>query len=108
MAPESLLRMQTHNFSVLNQTQQVFVYEESIEQVNAEKNGTLKLLRILPEGSLVTAKELHTLRKEFLMRVFTFYILRYQAGQEEDNSQRMTSEKEGESFPVQQNPDNES
>ena len=76
--------MRNHDLTVLNQTTQVFVYEEPGETVNACENGTLNLLKILSEGNVVTARELHLLRKEFIQRVFTYYIVKLGAGTEED------------------------
>ena len=55
---------------------QVFVYEEPAETVNSAENGTLNLLKTLPEGGLVYSKDLHNIRKEFIQRVFTFYIVK--------------------------------
>lgn len=44
---------------------------------NGGKNGTLNLLRkMLPEGKALTSRDLHSLRREFMQKVFTFYILR--------------------------------
>jgi len=45
---------------------QVFVYEECSDVVNAEKNGTMNLLKSMPEGTLVNSRDLHLLRKEFI------------------------------------------
>ena len=47
--------MGAHTASVVNQTLQVFVYEESADPINAGNNGTLKLIRSLPEGELVSS-----------------------------------------------------
>ena len=71
-----MTQMKAHDQTVLNQMSQVFVYEESTETVNSAENGTLNLLKTLPEGALVYAKDLHSIRKEFIQRVFTFYIVR--------------------------------
>ena len=65
------------------------MYEEPGETVNACENGTLNLLKILPEGNVVTARELHLLRKEFIQRVFTYYIVKLGAGTEEDQNQQV-------------------
>lgn len=58
--------MRPHDTSVLTQMMQVFVYEESDDPVNAGNNGTLKLIKSIPEGNYVTANDLHHLRKEFV------------------------------------------
>ena len=54
---------------------QVFVYEEMDDAKNRDENGTLKLLENLPEESPPTLSEMHAIRKEFIKKVFTFYIL---------------------------------
>ena len=68
----------------MNQVGQVFVFEESFDAVNSEKNGTLSLLKKLDDGVPVSGQDLNMLRKEFLKRLFTFYIVKLGAGQEED------------------------
>ena len=65
---------------------QVFVYEECLDVVNAERNGTMNLLKSMPEGTLVNSRDLHLLRKEFIKRIFTFYIVRLDAGIDEDQN----------------------
>ena len=63
--------------TVLNQMQQVFVYDEPTETaVNSAENGTLNLLKTLPEGQIIYSRDLHCIRREFVQRVFTFYIIR--------------------------------
>ena len=57
--PHDLLKMRRHQANVMNQIGQVFVYEETFDAVNCEKNGTLSLLKKLPEGSPVSAQDLH-------------------------------------------------
>ena len=51
IAPEDLGKMNSLNFTMLNQAQQVFVFEELDlqfhEKENQGKNGTLKLLQKL-------------------------------------------------------------
>ncbi len=42
------MRNSACKFTMLNQSQQVFVYEESMNLVNLEKNGTLNLLKAMP------------------------------------------------------------
>ena len=42
--------MKSHHLTVLNQMQQVFVYDEPEDTVNSTENGTLNLLKILNEG----------------------------------------------------------
>ena len=68
----------------MNQVGQVFVFEESFDAVNSEKNGTLSLLKKLEEGTPVSGQDLNSLRKEFLKRLFTFYIVKLGAGHEDD------------------------
>jgi len=65
---------------------QIFVYEETADPINAAKNGTMNLLRTLPEGTIVTNSDLHNIRREFVQRVFTFYIARHGAGFEDEQS----------------------
>ena len=60
-SPEAKLRI--HDLTVLNQMTQVFVYEERADDVNATRNGTLNLIRTLPEGAIVTAADLNNIRK---------------------------------------------
>ena len=66
VSPEALAKMRTRDLSVLNQMVQVFVYEEDKNDVNSAQNGTMNLLKSMPEGNLVSARDLHILRKEFL------------------------------------------
>ena len=43
-------QMKSHHMTVINQMQQVFVYDEPTDTVNSAENGTLNLLKTLPEG----------------------------------------------------------
>ena len=82
--------MRSHEVTVLNQMQQVFVYEIPEENFNRqslgtiEENGTFNLLKSLPEGSIATAKDLNAIRREFIQRVFTYYIVKLGAGVDEE------------------------
>lgn len=67
-------QMKSHHMTVLNQMQQVFVYDEPTDTVNSAENGTLNLLKTLPEGQILYSRDLHCIRREFVQRVFTFYI----------------------------------
>lgn len=49
-SPDMLDKMRPHDVTVLSQMMQVFVYEESDDPVNAGNNGTLKLIKCVPEG----------------------------------------------------------
>ena len=72
-------------------------------------------MRLLPEGSLVSPEDLHRLRKEFLERVFTFYILRFRAGLDEEETTTNPSERRSptnaeeqeDASPVPAHPENE-
>ena len=70
--------------------QQVFVYEIPEENFNRqslgtiEENGTFNLLKSLPEGTIATAKDLNAIRREFIQRVFTYYIVKLGAGVDEE------------------------
>ena len=82
--------MRSHEVTVLNQMQQVFVYEIPEENFNRqslgtiEENGTFNLLKSLPEVSIATAKDLNAIRREFIQRVFTYYIVKLGAGKDEE------------------------
>ena len=66
ISPTDIAQLKAHDVSILNQMQQVFVYEEPTETQNSAENGTLNLLKTLPEGSMVFARDLHSIRKEFI------------------------------------------
>lgn len=66
ISPAQVSELKAHDVTVLNQMQQVFVYEEPTETQNSAENGTLNLLKTLPEGKLVYASDLHSIRKEFI------------------------------------------
>ena len=65
--------MRSHEVTVLNQMQQVFVYAVSQDprtgrntMEKIEENGTYNLLKSLHEGTIATAKDLNAIRREFL------------------------------------------
>ena len=82
--------MRSHEVTVLNQMQQVFVYAVSqdprsrMSMEKIEENGTYNLLKSLPEGTIATAKDLNAIRREFIQRVFTYYIVKLGAGIDEE------------------------
>ena len=77
VAPSELQNWPNGKIQILNQSVQVFVYEEMNQNdaKNRDENGTLKLLEKLPEEAPPTLAEMHAIRKEFIKKVFTFYIL---------------------------------
>ena len=63
--------MRSHEVTVLNQMQQVFVYAVSQDfnrqsMSKIEENGTYNLLKSLPEGRIATANDLNAIRREFI------------------------------------------
>ena len=49
-----------------------------------EENGTYNLLKSLHEGTIATTKDLNAIRREFIQRVFTYYIVKLGAGIDEE------------------------
>lgn len=80
--PQKLQRTPNLSLQSLNQASCVFVYEDTPE--GRDKNGTLKLLGTLPEQTGPTQHNFQVLRKEFLKKVFTYYILENKLTAEEE------------------------